>query len=44
VKVFDGVNIGEDTIVGAGAVVIRDLPAFSIAAGVPARVAKSRKS
>jgi len=44
VKVFDGVNIGEDTIVGAGAVVIRDIPAFSIAAGVPARVAKSRKS
>jgi len=43
VKVFDGVKIGQDTIVGAGAVVVKDIPEFSIAAGVPARVAKSRK-
>lgn len=43
-KIFDGVNIGEDTVIGAGAVVVRDIPAFSIAAGIPARVAKSRKS
>ncbi len=42
-KIFDGVNIGEDTVIGAGAVVVRDIPAFSIAAGVPARVAKTRK-
>ena len=42
-KVFDNVKIGEDTVIGAGAVVTRDIPAFSIAAGVPARVAKSRK-
>ena len=42
-KVFDNVTIGKDTIIGAGAVVSRDIPAFSIAAGIPARVAKSRK-
>ena len=41
--VFDNVTIGNDTIIGAGAVVSKDIPRFSIAAGVPARVAKSRK-
>jgi acetyltransferase-like isoleucine patch superfamily enzyme len=43
VKVFDNVTIGEDTIIGAEAVVSKDIPAFSIAAGIPARVVKSRK-
>ena len=33
-----GVTIGEDTVVGAGAVVTRDLPAGVVAMGVPARV------
>lgn len=42
-KVFDNVTIGNDTVIGAGAVVTRNIPAFSIAAGVPARVAKTRK-
>jgi acetyltransferase-like isoleucine patch superfamily enzyme len=32
------VTIGEDTVVGAGAVVTRDLPAGVVAVGVPARV------
>jgi maltose O-acetyltransferase len=36
--VCPGVSIGEDTVVGAGAVVGRDLPAGVVAAGVPARV------
>jgi maltose O-acetyltransferase len=36
--VCPGVSIGEDTVVGAGAVVSRDLPAGVLAAGVPARV------
>ena len=31
-------SIGENTVVGAGAVVTRDLPAGVVAAGVPARV------
>ena len=33
-----GVTIGDDTVVGAGAVVTRDLPAGVVAMGVPARV------
>ena len=32
-----GVTIGDDTVVGAGAVVTRDLPAGVVALGVPAR-------
>jgi maltose O-acetyltransferase len=36
--VCPGVSIGEDSVVGAGAVVSRDLPAGVVAAGVPARV------
>jgi maltose O-acetyltransferase len=38
VIVCPGVSIGEDTVVGAGAVVTRDLPAGVVAAGTPARV------
>jgi maltose O-acetyltransferase len=36
--VCPGVSIGTDTVVGAGAVVTRDLPAGVLAVGVPARV------
>jgi maltose O-acetyltransferase len=36
--VCPGVSIGEDTVVGAGAVVTQDLPPGVVAAGVPARV------
>jgi len=32
------VTIGQDTVVGAGAVVTKDLPAGVVAAGVPARI------
>ncbi len=38
VIVCPGVSIGHDTVVGAGAVVAKDLPAGVVAAGVPARV------
>ncbi len=33
-----GVTIGDDTVVGAGAVVTRDLPAGVVAVGAPARI------
>ena len=36
-----GLTIGENAIVGAGAVVTKDVPANSIVAGVPAKVIKS---
>jgi maltose O-acetyltransferase len=38
--VCPGVSIGEDTVVGAGAVVTRDLPAGVVAYGNPARVVR----
>jgi acetyltransferase-like isoleucine patch superfamily enzyme len=43
VTVCRGVVIGEGTVVGANAVVTKDLPAFSVAVGAPARVIKDRK-
>ena len=42
VSVLRGVDIGQGSVVGAHAVVTRDLPPFSIAVGVPARVVRSR--
>jgi acetyltransferase-like isoleucine patch superfamily enzyme len=42
VTVCRGVHIGEGTVVGANAVVTRDLPARCVAVGVPARVIKDR--
>jgi UDP-2-acetamido-3-amino-2,3-dideoxy-glucuronate N-acetyltransferase len=38
VTVLAGVTIGERAVVGAGAVVTRDVPNFAVVAGVPARV------
>ncbi|MGB3411724.1 MAG: sugar O-acetyltransferase [Microthrixaceae bacterium] len=40
VIVLPGVNIGDDTIVGAGSVVSRDLPSGVVALGAPARVTR----
>ena len=42
--VCPGVTIGENTIVAAGAVVTKDMPANSVVAGVPAKVIKSIES
>ena len=38
VIVMPGVNIGDNCVIGAGSVVTKDIPAWSIAAGNPARV------
>lgn len=35
-----GVEIGDNAIVGAGAVVLKDVPAACVACGVPATVVK----
>ena len=35
-----GVNIGEHAVIGAGAVITKDVPAYAIVAGNPARVLK----
>jgi acetyltransferase-like isoleucine patch superfamily enzyme len=42
--VMDGVRIGDDVVVGAGAVVTEDLPSGAVAAGVPARVLRTREA
>ncbi len=38
VIVTSGVTIGEGSVIGAGSVVTRDIPARTLAAGVPAKV------
>lgn len=42
-KVLDGVRIGRDVVVGAGAVVTDDLPDGTVAVGIPARVVRRRE-
>jgi acetyltransferase-like isoleucine patch superfamily enzyme len=43
VVVTDGSTIGRDAIIGAGAVVVGEIPEFAVAAGVPAKVMRDRR-
>lgn len=42
VSVVAGVTIGRGSVIGAGAVVTHDIPPYSVAVGVPARVVRNR--
>lgn len=37
-KVRDGMNIGEWSVVGVGSAVVKDIPSYSLAYGIPAKV------
>lgn len=43
VTVLDGCTIGRGSVIGAGAVVTKDIPEFSVAYGIPAKVVRKRK-
>lgn len=40
--ILPGVSIGKGALIGAGAVVSRDIPDYAVAAGVPAKVIRMR--
>lgn len=42
-QIMSGVSIGNHSIIGAGAIVTHNIPEYSVAVGVPARVIKNRK-
>jgi acetyltransferase-like isoleucine patch superfamily enzyme len=44
VVIVPGVTIGSHVIIGAGSVVINDVPEWVVCGGVPARVLRDRRS
>ena len=43
VQINKGVRIGKGSIIGSGSVVTKDIPPYSVAAGVPCQVLKKRQ-
>lgn len=43
VKITAGTTVGDGSVVGMGSVITKDIPPYSIAVGVPAKVIRSRK-
>ena len=44
VVIADGARVGRDAIIGAGAVVFGEIPPFQVAAGIPAKVLRDRRT
>lgn len=38
--IIDGITIGKESVIGAGAVALRDIPGGAVAVGAPAKVIK----
>ena len=43
-SIMPGVTIGEGAVIGSNAVVTKDIPPYSVAAGVPARIIKTHQN
>lgn len=43
VTILDGIKIGKGTVIGAGSIVTKSIPPYSISVGVPAKVVGQRK-
>lgn len=42
VTILDGVSVGNGAVIAAGAVVTKDVPAYAIVAGIPAKIIRCR--